>query len=80
MKFATDGCIFTNHYKIARVFVLDKYFCVVLQEKGSGLRFKVLRGTNALAYFAENKINRFATQTPGANVIKLYTAVIYDFS
>jgi hypothetical protein len=79
MKFATDSCIFTNHYKIARVFVPRKYFCVVLQEKGSGLRLKGLRGTNALTYFAENKINRFATQTQGANVIELFTVVMYDF-
>ncbi len=39
-------------------------------------------GTNVLAYFASAsvmKIKSLITLTPGTNVIKLFTAVIYEF-
>ncbi len=39
--------------------------------------------TNALAYFSEASVTKeksFISTTPGANVIKLFSSVIYGFS
>jgi len=47
------------------------------------LDWKIIASTNALAYLAASsatKEKRFITLTPGANVIKLFTALSYAFS
>ncbi len=47
------------------------------------LDWKVIASTNTLAYLASPTVTKekcFITLTPGANVIKLFSSVIYGFS
>ncbi len=44
------------------------------------LGWKGLPGTNVLAYNEKSYLKRFITLVPGANVIKLFTVISYNFS